>query len=58
MHKHILVPTDGSEAAEAAAGYAIALAKAAGAKLTAVTVTAPYPTLAVEPRYVADTPEL
>jgi len=38
MFKHILIPTDGSPVAEAAARRAIGLAKALGAKVTAVTV--------------------
>jgi nucleotide-binding universal stress UspA family protein len=58
LHKHILIPIDGSELAESAAEYAIALARAAGATLTGLTVTPPYPTVAIEPRYLADSPEL
>ena len=42
MYKHILIPTDGSELSEAAMDHGIALAKALGAKVTAVTVTAPF----------------
>ena len=38
MFKHILIPTDGSPLAEGAALKAIGLAKALGAKVTAVTV--------------------
>ena len=55
---HILIPTDGSEPAESCAEYAIALAKATGTRLTAVTVTAPYPSSAIYAPYLADTPEL
>lgn len=42
MHKHILVPTDGSELSNRAIEYAVALAKAVSAKLTVVTITTPY----------------
>ena len=42
MYKHILIATDGSEIAGKAMPHAIELAKALGAKLSAVTVTEPY----------------
>lgn len=42
MYKHVLLTTDGSEIATKAVDQGIALAKAIGAKLTAVTVTEPY----------------
>jgi nucleotide-binding universal stress UspA family protein len=41
MYKHILIPTDGSQLAAQAIPHAIALAKALGAKVTGITVTAP-----------------
>jgi nucleotide-binding universal stress UspA family protein len=41
MYKHILVPTDGSKVSEGAADAAIALARAVGARLTALHVVAP-----------------
>ena len=41
MYKHILVPTDGSKVSEDAAGAAIALARAVGARITALHVVAP-----------------
>ncbi len=41
MHKHILVPTDGSELSNQAVEYAVALAKAVNAKLTVVAVSIP-----------------
>jgi nucleotide-binding universal stress UspA family protein len=44
MYKHILIATDGSEAADKAVGHGLALAKALGAIATAVTVTDIYPT--------------
>jgi nucleotide-binding universal stress UspA family protein len=42
MYKHILIATDGSEIANKAMPHVIELAKALGAKLSAVTVTEPY----------------
>ena len=39
MFKNILVPTDGSKLSDKAVAHAVALAKSAGAKLTALTVT-------------------
>ena len=44
MYKHILIATDGSEAAGEAVAGGLALAKALGARVTAVTVTDIYPT--------------
>lgn len=41
MTKNILVPSDGTELCVRAAAYAVQLAKNLGAKVTAVTVTAP-----------------
>jgi nucleotide-binding universal stress UspA family protein len=57
MHKHILVPTDGSELSEQAVDYGIALAKDANAKVTGITVTAPFHIFVVELGMVTDTPE-
>jgi nucleotide-binding universal stress UspA family protein len=42
MYKHILVPTDGSRLAGKGITQGVALAKALGAKITAVYVTAPF----------------
>ena len=42
MYKHILVPTDGSALAAEGVHQGIALAKALGAKVTAVTVSEPF----------------
>jgi nucleotide-binding universal stress UspA family protein len=39
MYKNILIPTDGSELAGKAVQHGVALAKAIGAKVTALTVT-------------------
>ena len=47
MYKHILVATDGSEIAGRAISHAVALAKAIGAKLSAVTITEPFEAVAI-----------
>jgi nucleotide-binding universal stress UspA family protein len=47
MYKHILIATDGSEIASKAMTHGIDLAKALGAKLSAVTVTEPYEAIVV-----------
>src|SRR5262245_9444136 len=39
MHKHILIPTDGSELSVKSVDYGIALAKAVGARVTGITVS-------------------
>ena len=57
MHRHILIPTDGSELSLNAIEYGMALAKAVNARVTAVTVSPPFNTFAVEPDMVIDTPE-
>ena len=57
MYKHILIPTDGSELSEQAVNYAVSLAKAVSAKVTAITVSAPFHIFAVEPNMVTDTLE-
>ena len=57
MHRHILIPTDGSELSQNAVDYGIALAKAVNAKVTVLTVSTPFHTFAVEPSMITDTPE-
>lgn len=57
MHRHILIPTDGSELSLHAIDYGIALAKSVNAKVTVVTVSTPFHTFAVEPAMITDTPE-
>jgi nucleotide-binding universal stress UspA family protein len=57
MHKHILIPTDGSALSQAAVEYGVALAKAVGANITILTVSAPFHTFAAGPAMVTDTPE-
>ena len=48
MHKHILIPTDGSELSLKAIDYGMALAKSVNAKVTVVTVSAPFRLWAIE----------
>jgi len=57
MYQHILIPTDGSELSKLALREGIALAKALGARVTAITVTTPFHVFTANPRMVADTPE-
>ena len=57
MYKHILIPTDGSDLSGAAVRQGIALAKALGARVTALTVSSPFHAVAVDPVMVTDTPE-
>ena len=42
MFKHLLIATDGSDLSQKAVEQGLALAKALGAKVTAVTVTEPF----------------
>lgn len=42
MYKHLLIATDGSELAQKAVGQGFALAKAANAEVTIVTVSEPF----------------
>ena len=56
MYRHILIPTDGSPLSEAAVAQGIALAKSLGAKVTGLTVSAPFHTFALDPMMVSDTP--
>ena len=57
MHRHILIPTDGSELSQNAIDYGMLLAKSVNAKVTVLTVSMPFHTFAVEPGMVTDTPE-
>lgn len=57
MHRHILIPTDGSELSLNAIDYGMALAKSVNAKVTVLTVSTPFHTFAVEPSMITDTPE-
>ena len=57
MYKNILIPTDSSKLAENAVHHGIALSKAIGAKVTALTVSAPFHVLATSPQMIEDTRE-
>jgi nucleotide-binding universal stress UspA family protein len=57
MHRHILIPTDGSELSQNAIDYGMALAKSVNAKVTVLTVSTPFHTFAVEPGMITDTAE-
>jgi nucleotide-binding universal stress UspA family protein len=57
MHRHILIPTDGSELSQKAIDYGMALAKSVNAKVTVMTVSTPFHALVVEPGTITDTPE-
>jgi nucleotide-binding universal stress UspA family protein len=52
MYKHILIPTDGSDLSQQAIEHGVALAKAVGARVTALTVTEPFYVSAFEPSMV------
>jgi nucleotide-binding universal stress UspA family protein len=47
MFKHILIATDGSDASQKATEQGVQIAKALGARITAVTVTTPWKSIAV-----------
>jgi nucleotide-binding universal stress UspA family protein len=55
MHRHILLPTDGSELSEQAVNYGVTLAEVVSAKVTGLPVSTPFHILAVEPHMVTDT---
>ena len=57
MHRHILIPTDGSELSQNAIEYGMALAKAVNAKVTVLTVSVPFQTFMIETGMISDTPE-
>lgn len=48
LFKHILIPTDGSELSQKAVQHGIAIAKAVGARVTAMTVQPPMTDFIVE----------
>jgi nucleotide-binding universal stress UspA family protein len=54
MYQHILIPTDGSELSKIALQEGIALAKALAARVTALTVTAPFHVFTSDPSMIAD----
>jgi len=49
MYRHILIPTDGSKLAHKAVAHGLSLAKAIGAKVTALTVEASFNVYDVPP---------
>lgn len=53
MYKHILLPTDGSELSKAAMKHGITLARAIGARVTALVVSTPLNSLVVDPSIVS-----
>lgn len=53
MYRNILVPTDGSPLATVAVDKGLALAKALGAKLTALTVVSPFHVFATSANQIA-----
>lgn len=57
LHKHILMPTDGSMLSAKAVEYGMNLAKFVGAKATVMTVSPPYQVFAIEPTLITETPE-
>ncbi len=56
MYTNMLIPTDGSELAGKAVEHGIALAKRIGAKVTALTVVAPFHTFTTDTQMIEDTP--
>jgi nucleotide-binding universal stress UspA family protein len=56
MYKHILIPTDGSPLSERAIRQGVALAKSLHARVTGVTVSPTFHTLAVDTVMMTDTP--
>ena len=57
MYNHLLIATDGSELSKLALQEGVALAKALGAHVTAITVTPPFHIFTSDPAMVADTAE-
>jgi nucleotide-binding universal stress UspA family protein len=55
MYRHILIPTDGSKLSGKAVTHGIALAKRIGAKITVLTVSAPFHMLTVDTQMLEDT---
>jgi nucleotide-binding universal stress UspA family protein len=57
MFKHILIATDGSDLSRKAVCHGIGLARAVGAKATAITVTPPFRIFALNPEKISDMEE-
>ena len=49
MYKHVLIPTDGSELSSKAEAAGLTLARALGARATALTVTQPFQFIGTDP---------
>ncbi|MDB5545545.1 MAG: UspA domain protein [Hyphomicrobiales bacterium] len=58
MFKHILVSTDGSALSDDAIEQGVAIAKAFGARLSAITVTVPFHVISIDPVMITDTAPL
>jgi nucleotide-binding universal stress UspA family protein len=56
MYKHVLIPTDGSALSELAIRHGMTLARAVGARVTVLTVSLPFRSLALDPVMVSDSP--
>jgi nucleotide-binding universal stress UspA family protein len=56
MYQHILIATDGSQAAEKAVSHGVELARLCSARVTAVAVHAPFRVIAVAPEVIVATP--
>jgi len=56
MYKHILIPTDGSDLSGLAVREGVRLAKTLGARVTALTVSSPFHTIALDPVMLTYTP--
>ena len=57
MYRHILIPHDGFELSAKAVAHGIALAKSVDAKVTGLTVTAPFQVISIKPEMITDLPE-
>jgi len=55
MYKHVLIPTDGSDLSAKAEAAGLTLAKALDAKVTVLTVTAPFQFIGTEPMMLTAT---
>jgi nucleotide-binding universal stress UspA family protein len=58
MYTHILIPTDGSDLSRMAIRQGVAFAKSIRAKVTGITISAPFHAFAFEPVMVTETPQL
>ena len=58
MYRHLIVPTDGSDAGTRAVEHALDLAGSTGAKLTILTVLQPFHTFSLDPEMLTETPEV